>query len=567
MRPRRTIQVLLAAFAVAVPTAVAGSAGVAAAESRTLIPAPTVTSTDYPDDDAWHGTVGQYGNFTFEDPSKQAARYVYTINGSRYTEVPTEAGAPVTVPIAPERSGPNILEVGSFGPNGENGPRTTYVFRVKAGTAAKARWKLDEPAGARRLAAETREGEGPVAAWTVGRVTTGADGQLGTAASFTGGQAVTRPVVDTTKSFSMSAWARPARDGDSVVIAATGRLSNAFALQSRGGHWAFVMTGSDSRGAATAQAVAERPVYRGTWAHLVGSYDATKKRLRLYVNGALASDAPAGDSAWNARGPLRIGAGAGRGAFHGDLDEVRVFDRMIVADEAAELPKVPKRVHGRWKFNADGADDSTFGNHMALRGGAVIDPNAGFPWTSPAGLMLNGTGAHAEAAGPVIRTDRSFTIAAHANTEQAPAKAVTLLSLSGENVNRFAVRFLPTDEPGWGRWQLVMADDDTAGARTSVAEQTTYAGWWDHIAVVYDAPTRTMRLYVNGDLDESRSVKHDVGAFDAKGALQVGRSAIGDPEHWTGAVDDVWAFQGALTWEQLAMLNGGMEIDTMEWLD
>ncbi len=42
--------------------------------------------------------------------------------------------------------------------------------------------------------------------------------------------------------------------------------------------------------------------------------------------------------------------------------------------------------------------------------------------------MLDGTGAYAEAAGPVVRTDRSFTVSAWANTEQATSTASTLLS-------------------------------------------------------------------------------------------------------------------------------------------
>ncbi|WP_165966757.1 LamG domain-containing protein [Actinomadura sp. 7K507] len=567
MRPRQAIQVLLAAFALAAPMVIAGNAG--AAWAQVVLPAPEVTSADYPDDGTWHDGLGEYGDFTFADPSGQAVRYEVSVNGERQYDLPTQDGAPVTVPIAPQRSGPNILYVQSFGPAGENSPGTTYEFRVNAGTAPKAHWKLDEPAGAGRLAAETREGEDPVTARVVGQVATGASGRLGTAARFTGGFAFARPQVDTSESFTMTAWAKPSRDGDSVVIAATGSRRNAFALQSLGGHWAFVKSASDSLDAATAQAAAEQPVHPGVWNHLAGVYDATLDRLRLYVNGTLASDADAGDPAWNAEGSLRIGTGARPRTheFHGDLDEVGVYDRMIVPGEAAELPRVPKWVHGRWKYNTDGADDSAFGNDMTLRGGAAIDPGAGFRgWASPAGLLLDGAGAYAETAGPVFRSDDSFTVSTWVNTEQRPAGAATLLSLPGENANRFAVRSQPGTEPGFG-WQLVMADADDPGARTTVAEHTGSTRSWDHVAVVYDGPARTMSLYVNGQVEAAGSVKHDVGAFDARGALQVGRSAIGAPEYWQGAVDDVWAFQGALSQAQVAMLGSGVELETMESLD
>ncbi|MES9543747.1 MULTISPECIES: LamG domain-containing protein [unclassified Actinomadura] len=568
MRPRRTIPVLLAALAVTVPASIAGSAGTALAQAS--IPAPTVTSADYPDDDAWHDGVGIYGEFTIDDPSDQAARYSVSITGQPGLDLATRDGAPVTVAIAPHRSGPVYLTVQSFGPAGENSPTTDYLFLVKAGSAPKAHWKLDEPAGARQFTAEAREGDDPAVAQAAGTVSAGAEGQLGTAAHLDGGHADAAALVDTAKSFTVSAWARPATDGDSVVVAATGEEKNAFSLQSRGGHWAFVKSDADARGAAIRQAVAEQPVYPGTWAHLTGSYDATQKRLRLYVNGALASDVASGDPAWSAQGPLRLGAGVRPRAhpFLGDLDEVRVYDRIIVPAEAAALPKLPKKVHGRWKFNVDGDDDSALGNDMALRGGAAIDPNAGFyGWASPAGLRLDGTAAYAETSGPVIRTDRSFTVSTWVNTEQMPTRASTLLSLPGRNINRFALRFVPGDEPGAHTWQSAMADSDAADAKVTVATHTVSSRWWDHLAVVYDAPTRTMTLYVNGEPQENGSIKGGVGAFDAGGPLQVGRSALGDPEYWPGAVDDVWAFQGALAQQDIATLAGGAELETPDQFD
>ncbi|MGI5322273.1 LamG domain-containing protein [Actinomadura nitritigenes] len=564
MRPRRRFATLLAALAVTTPASLAGGARAVWADARISIPAPAVTSPDYPDDDAWHDGVGQYGNFTVDDPSDQAARYEVRLNDREPFELATRDGAPVTVAIAPYRNGPNRLTVGSFGPNGENGPTTEYEFLVNPGSAPKAHWKLDEPAGTRTLAAETRTGEDPVSARAIGRVTTGTEGQFATAARFAGGHAVTKPLVDTVKSFTLSAWAKPSGDGDATVVAETGRYANAFALQSVGGHWAFVKSAADSPGAATVQAVAEQPLYQDTWAHLVGSYDATQNRLRLYVNGRPAADVQSGGPGWEARS-LRIGAGApGRAQpFHGDVDEVRVHDRMVVADEAAQMAKVPSEVRGRWRFNTDGADDTAFGHPMTLHGGAVIDPDAGlWGFLSPAGLMLNGDGAYADTAAPVTRTDRSFTITAWAGVERWAGQPMTLLSLPGRNGDRLSVRYLPGEDPSQGKWRLVLTEADVPEAKTTVIENHDTDGWWDHVAVVYDAVTRTVRLYVNGNLDQDRAEKAGVGAFDAAGGLQVGRSAFGDPGYWSGAVDDVWVFQGALNQTQVSMLSQPIELDT-----
>ncbi len=56
-----------------------------------------------------------------------------------------------------------------------------------------------------------------------------------------------------------------------------------------------------------------------------------------------------------------------------------------------------------------------------------------------------------------------------------------------------------------------MCLSDSADAGTVLARQWSFPGSWDHIAVVYDAPTRTATLYVNS----LPSAKTGVSAFDA----------------------------------------------------
>lgn len=558
MRPRPKALALLAALVTAAPMAIMGSTGAAWAGESVLLPAPTVSSTDYPDDGNIYDGVGIYGDFVIDDPSDQAVRYNVSLNGRSLPEVPTTDGAPVTITLAPRRSGPNLLEAQSFGPQGENGPRTTYSFRARTGSAAKAHWNLDEPADSRAFTGAPRGDGEPVIARAHGRVSAGADGQLDTAARFDGGYTTADPVVDTSRSFTMVAWAKPSRVGDFVVLAQAGQRANAFSLEARDGDWAFVMPEADSPGAPATQAVATATIYPDTWAHLVGSYDATQKRLRLYVNGTLAADVPSGDGAWNAQQGLRMGAGVKtrghRGnVFRGLLDEVRVFDRIILPEEVTELRKVPAELRGHWRFNTDGTDVTGNGNDATLRDGAVIDPAAGARWSSVAGLALSGTGAHAETATPPIRTDESFSVTAWVDTSTLPDRPATLLSLPGEHVNRFAVRWVPGPD-GRREWQLSMTDSDTADTRVTVAGHSWINGSWDHIGLVYDAPTRTMSLYVNSEIEHSsstQSVKSGVLPWNGAGGLQIGRSALGDPEYWEGYVDDVRAFQGALNEEDI----------------
>ncbi|MBC6460896.1 LamG domain-containing protein [Actinomadura sp. HBU206391] len=224
---------------------------------------------------------------------------------------------------------------------------------------------------------------------------------------------------------------------------------------------------------------------------------------------------------------------------------------------------------GRWKFNTDGADDSGNGRTMTFAGAAHVDPNAGFYWgVSPGGLALNGPGEYAQTAGPVVAGDQSFTVSAWVLAASRPTATATVLSQAGVNTDRFALRYVPAaDDPeNQGSYEVVLADTDTAGSRRSTATHSGFTdGGWDHLALVYDASRDAMSLYVNGRLEENESNVSEesqvLGFNAANGGLQVGRSKLGG-HSWPGLIDDVWAYQGALSEEQINILAAPRELET-----
>ncbi|MFD0855086.1 LamG domain-containing protein [Actinomadura adrarensis] len=209
---------------------------------------------------------------------------------------------------------------------------------------------------------------------------------------------------------------------------------------------------------------------------------------------------------------------------------------------------------------------------MALAGGAVIDGGAGFRYISSAGLLLNGTGAYAQTAAPVVRTNDSFTLLGWVLNTQRPSTARTVFSQAGANTNVFALRYVPdaaepTERGGW-RLEMKNADNaDDGQAPLRVVTHPQFNEWdWDHVAIVYDALRDRMSLYVNGALHQSEggvSQENDVLGFVASnGGLQVGRDKLDATQFWPHAVDDVWVYQGALTATQVAQLAGGDELPT-----
>src|SRR5690606_24868050 len=94
--------------------------------------APQISSTDYPNDDAEHGGVGQYGEFTFTPASSDVVKYQFAVNGSAKQGTTVNApspGAPVTVSIMPTSAGPNTVSVLSYDAAGNDSEPASYTFK------------------------------------------------------------------------------------------------------------------------------------------------------------------------------------------------------------------------------------------------------------------------------------------------------------------------------------------------------------------------------------------------------------------------------------------------------
>ncbi|MFD0569258.1 LamG-like jellyroll fold domain-containing protein [Kitasatospora gansuensis] len=117
----------------------------------------------------------------------------------------------------------------------------------------------------------------------------GLDGTPGARASTAG------PVINTTQSYTVSAWAYLTNtNGFATVVGQSGNSTSAFFLQYSAAFksWTFTTPSVDDANLAT-YAAAYDPTLPAlnTWTHLVGVYDATNQTISLYVNGTLVSTA------------------------------------------------------------------------------------------------------------------------------------------------------------------------------------------------------------------------------------------------------------------------------------
>ncbi|GAA4413558.1 hypothetical protein GCM10023148_08170 [Actinokineospora soli] len=318
------------------------------------------------------------------------------------------------------------------------------------------------------------------------------------------------------------------------------------------GNWIFEMT--EPNGTVTEAAIAVRPGETEQWVHLTGVYSAGARAISLYVNGSYAEDGTL-VGPWDGTGALRIGAGlrAGQptGFWHGSVDDVRLYtgalnDARITALYRAYPPEkttatLPVADAGHWKLD-DGtgttaADASGAGRTATVRGatwGGGRDLGS---------LMFDGTGGHAETAGPVLDTTGSFSVSAWVNLTDT-TKYAAAFGQDGTSVSTFYVQH----DAAAKKWGVVVPrTDDAAPVLDQVLSTEPALPWtWTHLTVVYDSITTQLRLYVNG---APSGVKVGIRPRPSTGPLTIGRCK------WNGAkgcffpkgVDDVRAFGKALS--------------------
>ncbi len=203
------------------------------------------------------------------------------------------------------------------------------------GLTGTGRWSFDEGQGTTAADGVGDHAASGAGTWVAGHGESGSAIKLnGTNQSFT----TEGPVVDTTGSYTISAWAQldktPGGAWSTIVGQDSSLGSSAFYLQyGGGGRWAFSYEGEPR-----AEYVVQ-PVL-GDWYHVVGVRDAADQKLKLYVNGELVgqSDVCGGTTP---SGPLTIGRGQWSGNpvdyWPGTIDDVRVFDRALSDAEVAQV--------------------------------------------------------------------------------------------------------------------------------------------------------------------------------------------------------------------------------------
>ncbi|MFJ8632443.1 LamG-like jellyroll fold domain-containing protein [Streptomyces sp. NPDC093568] len=225
-----------------------------------------------------------------------------------------------------------------------------------------------------------------------------------------------------------------------------------------------------------------------------------------------------------------------------DPVRVREVNRKVIAAGAEAGERQPLKGGGHWALDegtgTTAKDDGPNSKPLTLSTGTTWTPGV-----SGSALKFDGNGQYAETDGPVLDTTGSYSVSAWVRLDELPGNYATAVS---QDTRRQASPFYL--QYGQGAFAF-----STPGENRARLVTTLEKGRWYHLVGVRDGANNTIKLYVDG---KPAATATGGAAYPSTGSLAVGRAQWGgnDTDFWNGAVDEVHAYDKALTAEEVSAL-------------
>ncbi len=251
----------------------------------------------------------------------------------------------------------------------------------------------------------------------------------------------------------------------------------------------------------------------GRWVHVAAAVDRVDKTAQLFVDGRESSERMniVGDFA--AQAPMRAGTMTDiKHGFRGEIDDIRLYDHAMTADQIKKLIPVKETAQTIWRFDSLTSVDGRW--PIALHQGADCVPSSSGGPASGA-LDLTRPGAWAMTSGVSRSYEYATTLAFWFRPDPKKygptldAEDPTVVMIGDDNGKaRPEIIFNPNKK---GCMVLrVQIDGQDIGLPTQTRQWPT--DQWHHLAFTWDGTT--LRLFVNGSLEAE---KQQPGRFTTTG--------------------------------------------------
>jgi hypothetical protein len=321
-------------------------------------PPPAITSAQFPAK-AWGAAVGTAGTFALTSAGSDATAFQWSVDAGPVTTVAATGTTARTASAAYTAATDMVhtLHVKALDAAGNTTGTVDHQFWVSPSANRYSHWTFDEGAGT--TVADSGGGGSSLSPLKLsGAAAFGPGYPSGSALALDGGAvSTTAGVIDTTKSFTVMAWVKPATtDGYETVLSQDGATASRFVLRydkdanGGAGGWCFGLRAADTTAeptyaCATGAVGSSHPPTDGEWVHLAGIYDAVTGVIQIHVMGNQEScdgemaQAPF-TANWSATGAFVVGraltGGAAADAWHGSVDEVWAYQRRLAPVEICQ---------------------------------------------------------------------------------------------------------------------------------------------------------------------------------------------------------------------------------------
>ncbi|MDD5597182.1 MAG: PKD domain-containing protein [Victivallaceae bacterium] len=396
--------------------------------------------------------------------------------------------------------------------------------------ACSAQWHFDEGSGTVAYdSSGNNDGTIHGASWVDGK----ADGALGFDGSDDYIDCGNGTGLELT-TFSVEAWVNTSYSGGHQILVCKGAyMNNGWYLWLRSDQAIYLQVNNTS---AAEQLISVPNAFTlNEWNHIAVTYDASTKTANFYVNGIWKGTDTGTIELTASPAHFYIGQyDNGSYRFNGAVDEVRIYDTLLTKEEI-----VIHSASGCWHFDEGSGttayDSSSGGNDGVIHGASWVNGKAG------GALAFDGSDDYLDCGNDTDLELTTFSVEAWVNTNYSGGHQI--LACKGIYMNSGWYVWLRSDQA------IYLQVNNTASAEQLQSVPNAFTlNEWNHIAVTYDASTKTANFYVNGIWKGTDTGTIELTASPAH--FYIGQYDNGG-YRFNGAVDEVRIYGRALTEEDI----------------
>lgn len=306
----------------------------------------------------------------------------------------------------------------------------------------------------------------------------------------------------------------------------------------------------------------------GVWKHVAITGKGSTGERHIFIDGFpasdLASSQPISPSQFEPLGDSWIGKSrfdsSGDPGFPGEIDEFKIYNQILTADEIADLAW-PQLDYHYWRFDETGGTTAADSSDYAAGSGATFTATLanGASFAVDLGILGNAVafgGGSAGTSSPYAAIDGN-PLADCSKANELTIAAWIEIKAYAANSHVFDFGGATTDiylAPYNGTSQLAVGVTSAGGSLTITHSPIAADDSWHHVAVTMDA-TSNVSLYLDGVQVEAQSTTAKASDFAGAAITQayLAKSRSSDP-YFDGSIDDLRIACRAYTPDEISNL-------------